>query len=641
MPGDPWPMCPSRLDFAFNCELRGLQLALLGPLLLLSACGGHPDSSSAAGVAIPTPSHVGAVSIAPTIAALGPDQPLAFSAAGAGVLDWSVNDAPGGNETVGTIDSAGHYVAPAITRSTNVVIRAALPGSTQSNYATAVVALIAPGNVTQTSSPQVAQYQIDLPQPGKVTVQFGADAKYGLKTWALAPGGTQGGPVTLQVAGMRGNSRYHLQGLIELANGATLKDADLTFETGTPIPTPPLVVTNPNNLQPQPGVELFDAVLFGSSHYDPTLAQAFVTDLQGNVLWSYRYQGNPANVITPVKLLPNGHFLLNITVTTPANGPPVPSGTLNELREIDLAGNIVRRISVDTFNQSLVAAGHGDISLFAFSHDLLALPNGHYVLLASYAKPVTGVLGYNGSTNVAGDAIIDVDADFKPTWVWSTFDHLDVNRHPFEFPDWTHSDALLYSPDDHALLLSIRNQNWIVKLDFRDGTGPGDIFWRLGQGGDFRLVGGTEPTDWFYAQHGFNFFSSNSSGAFRLGVFDDGDDRQYPAGSACANSNQPPCLYSTAEVFSIDESAMTATLTKQYIPKSNQYSFFGGNVTGLANGDTEVNFASPVPGALIQEIQPGTTVRESAPTVVWQATTPGVDMYRAQRLPSLYPGIEW
>jgi len=37
--------------------------------------------------------------------------------------------------------------------------------------------------------------------------------------------------------------------------------------------------------------------------------------------------------------------------------------------EIDLAGNIVRRISVDTFNQSLVAAGHGDISLFAFSHD--------------------------------------------------------------------------------------------------------------------------------------------------------------------------------------------------------------------------------------------------------------------------------
>ncbi len=587
---------------------------------------------------------MGALTIAPQNAALGNAQQQRFVAAGAaGSVTWSVNGIAGGNANVGTIDSAGVYVAPQIAQSINVVVRAAASATPQNQFATAVVALIAPGKVTQTANPQVASFQIYLPQAGTVTVQFGVDTTYGLKTWAQGPdaAGGQGGPIAIQVAGMRGNTSYHLQGLVALANGATYQDADQTFTTGTPIPTPSLAVTNPNNLRPQAGVELFDAVLFGSTHYDPSLAQAFVTDLQGNVLWTYRYQGNPANVITPIKLLPNGHFLLNLTVTTPANGPAIPAGTLNELREVDLAGTTIRELTVDAFNQSLAAAGFTGIQLFAFSHDVLALPNGHYVLLAAMAKQVGGVAGYSGTVNVAGDVIIDVDSNFKPDWLWSAFDHLDVNRHPFQFPDWTHSDAMLYSPDDHALLLSVRNQNWIIKIDFQDGTASGNVLWRLGEGGDFQLMGGTDPTDWFYAQHGINYFSTNSSGIFDLGVFDDGDDRQYPANALCPGSSQPPCLYSTGEVLSIDESAMTATLVHQYLAPASVYSFFGGDVTALTNGDAEVDFASPVTGALIQEIQFGTSVRETAPTVVWQATTPGVDMYRSQRLPSLYPGVQW
>ncbi len=57
------------------------------------------------------------------------------------------------------------------------------------------------------------------------------------------------------------------------------------------------------------------------------------------------------------------------------------------------------------------------------------------------------------------------------------------------FPDWTHSNDMLYSSDDHNLLLSIRHQNWIVKIEYLDGQGSGKILWRLGEGGDFRLTG--------------------------------------------------------------------------------------------------------------------------------------------------------
>jgi hypothetical protein len=588
---------------------------------------------------------MGAVTITPQLAALAGSQSKHFTAiaSDAGLLTWSVNGVTGGNPSVGTIDQDGNYTAPPVARSMNVVVQASLASAPQSNFATAVIALFQPGQVQSTANPQVAQYSMFLPQSGSVTVQFGTDLRYGLLTGTqptVVASGNPGGLVTIEVAGMRGTTTYHLQALVRLANGVTYSDADRVFTTGKPFPTPPVSVTS-NGSSPQPGIQLFDAVLFGSTAYDPSLAQAFATDLDGNVIWTYRYNGAPANVITPIKLLPNGHFLLNLTVTPPPNGPPIPPGTLNDIREIDLAGNTVHDLSLAALNQSLPARGFNGYPLFAFSRDMLALPNGHFVFLVAMAKEVSGVTGYAGSTNVAGDVLIDVDENYQPDWVWSTFDHLDVNRHPFQFPDWTHSDALLYSTDDHQLLLSVRNQNWIIKIDFNDGKGSGDVVWRLGQGGDFKLIGGVDPTDWFYAQHGMNYFGTNTSGLFDLGVLDDGDDRIFPPGIICGTAGAPPCLYSTVPVLEVDESAMTATLVHHYIPPASFYSFFGGQADLLANGDIEADFGSAKGGAIVQEFQPGAVVEETSPTIVWQATSPGVDLYRSTRLPSLYPGVQW
>jgi hypothetical protein len=36
--------------------------------------------------------------------------------------------------------------------------------------------------------------------------------------------------------------------------------------------------------------------------------------------------------------------------------------------------------------------------------------------------------------------------------------------------------------------------------------------WRLGDGGDFKLVDGADPSDWFYTQHGMNYFTLNTTG---------------------------------------------------------------------------------------------------------------------------------
>ena len=87
------------------------------------------------------------------------------------------------------------------------------------------------------------------------------------------------------------------------------------------------------------------------------------------------------------------------------------------------------------------------------------------------------------------------------------------------FPDWDDLGTRCCTRrHDDNLLFSMRHQNWIVKIDYADGRGSGGVLWRLGPGGDFKLLGGVDPTDWFYAQHGPSFFSENTTGVFQLGM---------------------------------------------------------------------------------------------------------------------------
>ncbi|HVC90013.1 MAG TPA: aryl-sulfate sulfotransferase [Acidobacteriaceae bacterium] len=605
----------------------------------------NPPNPPAPTQPAPTPTQSGSVTISPQNAAAAPSQTVHFTAVvtGGGALTWSVNGVAGGNSTVGTIDTNGNYTAPAtVSQSENVVVQAALTSAPQANSASAVVAVIQAGVVANTANPLVAEYSIYLPQPGSMSVQFGPDTSYGLNTWSQSTPTVptnNGGEINMEVAGMRGSSTYHMQALITLANGVTFQDTDHTFATGAAPPTVPVTITTPPSGQtPQPGVELFDSITFGSKPI-ANLAQAFVTDLHGNVIWTYSYQGSAANAIFPIKQLSDGNFLVVIGyVAGPTAKQNIPAGTLTEVREVDLAGNTIHSLSIAQLNQSLAADGFTGLNLLTFCTDALQLPNGHLLLLAWMTKPYTNLPGYPGTINVLGTVIVDVDQNYNPTWVWNPFQQLGTPAPPYsyQFPDWTHSNALLYSPDDHNLLLSIRQQNRIVKIDYNDGAGTGNVIWSLGEGRDFKLVGATDPTDWFYAQHGMNFFSPSTSGVFDLGVMDNGNDRLLPSGQTCGTTGAPAC-YSTAMVLRVDEAAKTATMLFHYNPSPSIYSYFGGQTDQLQNNDVEVDFCAAKGGATVFELSPTGTATQP----IWQAHTPGYNQYRVVRLPSLYPGVQW
>jgi len=486
--------------------------------------------------------------------------------------------------------------------------------------------------VFATANPQVALYAYATTQTASVSVEFGTDTTYGMHTWAQnTPAG--GGPVQILVAGMKANTTYHMRADVSYADGTQGVDQDHMFTTGSPLASriPAFTATNPNGLTPSSG-----AILYHLTQGANQQLEAVATDNGGNVIWYYDYPAN-LGIPQPIKLLPNGHFLINICPSSLVGG---------QVREIDLAGNVYHQLTLTDLNNRLNAAGYTWLAN-AIHHDLLPLPNGHLILLVNRAQNFTNLTGYPGTTAVLGDALVDLDQNYNVTWVWDSFDHLcpanpttpclDPNRHPLNFPDWMHSNSLAYSQDDGNIVMSVRNQSWILKIDYENGQGTGNIIWRFGYQGDFTLTNGQIP-DWFSAQHYASIISPNSTGVFSLEMFDDGDNRVLDAsGDTCISQGTPAC-YSRVPIFQIDESSVTASILWQD-NLSPVYSFYGGSAQQLANSNVVFGITAPsddISGGRYMEV-----TDDSTPQVVLKIEVTGQNAYRAVHLPSLYPGVQW
>lgn len=656
MPGHFFAPARRRLRANPGTLFAGVLLGACLFVLMLSGCGGGVSTAAPSAVPLAATSF----DFGQTIVAQSTTQTVTTvtnTATDAGTVSISLTGDPsfavaaqlscGGSLAPGGVCSVAVTFKPARTATVQGSLRVAVvtpQSSVISNVAiTGAGMQLSSGQslISKTTNPVVARYAYQPQVSGTVSVQFGLTSTYGMTTSAVAQP-TQGGPVSILVAGMQQATTYHMRAVVNGVDGTTTYDQDHTFTTGS-FPAsmlPAIQVTTTPGLTPQPGIELNDASL---SSTNPNYLGAYATDLSGKIIWGYNFPDRPTaqTIVQPIKLLPNGNFLVTLSFAQqyllPGQGATLTPAdeSVDLIREIDLAGDPVQQITIDTLNAKLAAAGYA-FAVSDIHHDVAILPNGHLIVIAALLKPETGLTGYPGTTNVLGDALIDLDTNFNVAWVWNEFDHLDVNRHPMNFPDWTHTNAVLYSPADGNLLVSIRHQDWIVKVDYANGAGAGDILWRLGEGGDFALVNGTDPTDWFYAQHEPAFVSTATAGDFQLAVMDNGDNRILANGSACGTTGND--CYTTVPILDVNELQKTATvLFRQTIPTA-QYSEYGGDTTELTNGDLEYDLCSDPfgLGSVVTETTTG-----SSPKTVWTMTVTGANLYRAHRIPSLYPGVQW
>ncbi len=411
--------------------------------------------------------------------------------------------------------------------------------------------------VTPMANPLVALYSAP-PSPGaSMYVQFARQGPT-LSWQNTAPLRIVPGESTnFIVAAMLPNTTYLMRHVLD--DGTV--SAPVAFTTGS-LPAnlkfPTFNVVQP----PGAGTDLTQGEIFHAGlnvATDPVnTVDTVATDLNGNVLWYYDPVANNA-VGYATNLEPGG------TVMMLTGQAAAVSGGTETLRQVDLAGDTLRETNVQAVNAKLVAMHQPQI--LDFDHEAKLLPNGDTVVLASTQKTVN----YKGKpTKFTGTMLIVLDQNFQPVWAWNAFHWLNTNRLGTDDPtpiDWLHANSVSWSPEDGDLVVSLRSQDWVIKIDYANGAGNGHVVWKLGAGGNFTALANT-PDPWFSHQHDVRFINDTT-----LLVFDDGNTRQA----------SDPAAHSRGQEWVLNEQNMTATLVVN--ADMGNYSSFLGSSQILPNGN--------------------------------------------------------
>ena len=413
------------------------------------------------------------------------------------------------------------------------------------------------------------------------------------------------------LAGMQANSAYLVAHVITEPTRPTVGPL-MQFTTGN-IPTAimSLSAASQRVLQSSSFSAASDWILLQGPLNLPPIA----TDLNGNIVW---YYPQPLNFLTRPDV--GGRFFGIRNTGTDSSG--------SVLRIFDLAGNTIQETNAAAINARLAALGKRQIGVF--HHEARRLPNGNIATLATVEQILTDVQGPD-PVDVIGDMIIILDPNFQVVWTWDSFDHLDVTRKAVlgetcrnggacahflaaDANDWTHANAIQQTPDGN-LLVSLRHQDWVVKLAYENGNGDGHVLWRLGHGGDF-IIQSDDPNAWFSHQHDANFLADNVT----LALFDNGNTRRV----ADPNAN------SRGQVLVVDEENRTVNLLL------NQdlavYSAAVGSAQRLSNGDYHFDAGFVGLSAISFEVTRTGNISHAI-----QAGSPE---YRTFRMPDLYSRLD-
>lgn len=429
------------------------------------------------------------------------------------------------------------------------------------------------------------------------------------------------------VAGMYQNSTYQMHYEVVAPNGSLLRSgANLDFTTGA-VPssiTPP--ATQVITPAPAPNNTLFPILLHG---YLPLHSVGYVTpaatDLAGNVVWYLPYA---VSLVTRTE--PGGNLLVIFAGSSDPHGDVV--------REIDLAGNIVKETNCSRITEQLGAFGIAHPTN-SFHHEARLLPNGNYAVLGSDEMLSTTAQGGTpqNPVDILGAQVLILNPDFQLVWAWDAFNFLDINRPAVlgeictpgktgcpelhlasQANDWLHANSIQEAADN-SIIVSLRHQDWIIKINYANGSGDGALVWTMGLDGNFS-INSTDPYPWFSHQHDANFQDPNLT---VLSCYDNGNTRIVKA---------EPGGHSRGYVLSVDETNMQ--VTPILLADLGGYSIGLGSAQLFPNGNYhfEDGYLVPSDTSASLEVDPsGATVYK----ITEHDTT-----YRSFRMQDLYTPVQ-
>ena len=362
------------------------------------------------------------------------------------------------------------------------------------------------GSTTTDTSETTVEVTTYEAQPMVVDVVMSAPGATEVELWHASDDGV----VVSPAGGRDGEHRFRVRGLRPAVEHTLIYAVDgdedeVTFTAADALPGHiGAFAIDSTALTPEPLYRMFDVLPIGGE-----TAGLAVVDPTGFTRWYCGWETTiPLHIrpITGAKLLDDGTvaFLTGHTAYI-----------ISEL------GEIILEISDE------------DLGVLGLHHEILPLPNGNFLALSHSFRNVDYT--EHGTLYVAGDMIVEFSTGGDVVWTWDTFDHLDpqrirhgffelgaiVNPETLELGnDWTHANGIAHDPADDSLVLSMRHQDWLVKIDHATGN----VLWRLGDEGDFTLDGDL----WFSHQHSPHWLDDGSLLLYDNGVgnphVDDADE---------------------------------------------------------------------------------------------------------------------
>ena len=207
-------------------------------------------------------------------------------------------------------------------------------------------------------------------------------------------------------------------------------------------------------------------------------------------------------------------------------------------------------------------------------HELLFLPNGHFLLIGDDTVIVNMeqyTIDGNPMAMVIGNVIQEQDENRNVVFEWKTLDHFKITDATedidltFYLIDYCHMNSIEMDTDGD-LIVSSRNLDEITKISRQTG----DIIWRLGgKNNEFKFINDSVG---FSHQHDFRRLPNGN-----VTLFDDGN----------LHFGKLP---SRVIEYKMDETDKTIELVWQYIHEPAIESLIMGNLQQLQNGNKVIGW---------------------------------------------------
>jgi hypothetical protein len=518
----------------------------------------------------------------------------------------------------------------------------------------------APPTISQNpneSVPLAAIVEVTAEQP--VVVALEVDD--GDRQWTWRPQMQPNRRQQVVLLGLRPHRKHEI--VVRLENTAEQTydlSKPLLFET-PPLPEdfPPLETTVSRPALMEPGVTLFPVNVW---HQDVDLMDygyLLMLDADGEVVW-YMHTGQRT---ASVRVLENGHLLYN-------------HAGYRRLIEVNLLGDVVREWYADNLTDPPNPFAI-PIDCDTLHHEIVPLDNDRFLALtttlrqvACYQLNTIADWPLRATAHVVGDEIIEFRGDGQVLRRLNLFDYLDPHRLCYgafgdfwnkkyvgqdirDTEDWSHANAILTTDEPDWIIVSLRHQDCLIKINIETG----EIRWILGDPTGWRspwkekLLEKKGDWVWPYHQHGPQLTPRGT-----LLMYDNGNYRAIPPNEPVLGKDN----FSRVLELEIDEQAMTVSKVWEYRGAGHEpfyCPFYGeadelpktGNI--LVTDGGHIEYLGGVPSDKIPSNQQWARVleitHETPARLLWEVRLEsepqyelGWSVYRSERIESLLPFAE-